>query len=174
MIKKILCPTDGSEHADKAVDLASDLAAKYGAELVLMHVLMHNASIEDLQRFAEVEGLAKDVRPEMERLLDLQRSVLAASAPVVSHGISQDVVESIGNHALEQAKSRAQAKGASKISTKIEQGDAGKRIVHAAKSEGADAIVMGSRGLGDLKGLFLGSVSHYVASRADCTCITVK
>ncbi|MDX1430810.1 MAG: universal stress protein [Gammaproteobacteria bacterium] len=174
MIKKILCPTDGSEHADKAIDLASDLAAKYGAELVLMHVLMSSAAPEDLKRFAEVEGLAKDVKSEMERLLDLQRSVLAASAPVPSRGVSREVVENIGKHALEQARQRAESKGVKKVTERIDDGDPGKRIVHAAESEGVDTIVMGSRGLGDLKGLFLGSVSHYVASRAHCTCITVK
>ena len=30
------------------------------------------------------------------------------------------------------------------------------------------------RGLGDLSGFFLGSVSHRVAHTADCTVITVK
>lgn len=174
MFAKILCPTDGSEHADKAVALASDLAARYGGELVLLHVWMSHAAPEDLQRFAEVEGLAREVRPELERLLNLQRAVLAASAPVPSHGVSADVVESIANHVLDQAKSIAETKGVAKLSTVIEEGDAGKRIVQRAGTLGADTIVMGSRGLGELKSLFLGSVSHYVASHAGCTCITVK
>jgi len=51
--------------------------------------------------------------------------------------------------------------------------DPAKRIVEAAH-EGADPIVMGSRGLSDLKGLFQGSVSHKVSSRAPCTCLMVK
>ena len=43
-----------------------------------------------------------------------------------------------------------------------------------AEYEGVNMIVLGSRGLSDLKGFFLGSVSHKVSSRAECTCVTVK
>ena len=38
-MQRILVALDGSEHSDKALDLASDIAAKYGAELVLLHVM---------------------------------------------------------------------------------------------------------------------------------------
>ena len=46
MIKTILVATDGSDHAKKALSLASDLGAKYGARLVLVHVLLTNARSE--------------------------------------------------------------------------------------------------------------------------------
>ena len=39
MIKTIVVPTDGSSHAKKAIDLAADIAEKYGARLVILHVL---------------------------------------------------------------------------------------------------------------------------------------
>lgn len=174
MMSKILCPTDGSEHAEKAVTLASDLAAKYDAELVLLHVLMSNASADDLQRFAEMEGLASDVRPEMERLRTIDQPTLAMGGPVLSEPVSAEVVERIGDYALQSAKREAEAKGVASVSTKVERGDTGKRILQCAEDEGVDTIVMGSRGLGKLKGIILGSVSQYVSSRADCTCITVK
>ncbi|MEH7828233.1 universal stress protein [Gemmobacter denitrificans] len=35
MTRKILCPTDGTDHSNIAVAHAADLAAKYGAELTL-------------------------------------------------------------------------------------------------------------------------------------------
>lgn len=35
MTKRILCPTDGTDHATHAVEVAADLAQKYGAELML-------------------------------------------------------------------------------------------------------------------------------------------
>ncbi|MGV8986467.1 MAG: universal stress protein [Cypionkella sp.] len=35
MTHRILCPIDGTDHASHAVDVAADLAQKYGAELLL-------------------------------------------------------------------------------------------------------------------------------------------
>ena len=43
-MQRILVALDGSEHSDKALDLASDIAAKYGAELVLLHVMSDGRS----------------------------------------------------------------------------------------------------------------------------------
>jgi nucleotide-binding universal stress UspA family protein len=40
MFKKILAATDGSDHATKAVELASELAARYGAKLVFYSMAM--------------------------------------------------------------------------------------------------------------------------------------
>ena len=57
MIKKVLIATDGSDHAKKAVAFGSDIASKYGAEVVLVHVLLRGEVSEDLMRMAEVEQL---------------------------------------------------------------------------------------------------------------------
>jgi hypothetical protein len=38
MVKTILVPTDGSKHARRAVSLAADLAEKYNAKLIALHV----------------------------------------------------------------------------------------------------------------------------------------
>ena len=45
MIKTILVPTDGSGHAKKAVDLAAEIAEKYGARLVILHVLLRHTGL---------------------------------------------------------------------------------------------------------------------------------
>ena len=68
MFSKILCSTDGSEHSGKALDLAVDLAAKYDAPLIIMHVPHRSENIDALQRFAEVEGLAQPINLEIKRL----------------------------------------------------------------------------------------------------------
>jgi nucleotide-binding universal stress UspA family protein len=44
----------------------------------------------------------------------------------------------------------------------------------SAEKEKAGMIILGSRGLSDLKGFFLGSVSHKVSAHAECSCVTVK
>jgi nucleotide-binding universal stress UspA family protein len=56
----------------------------------------------------------------------------------------------------------------------LADGDPAQSILHLAKERGVDTIVMGSRGLSDIKGLFVGSVSHKINHLAECTCITVK
>jgi len=52
--------------------------------------------------------------------------------------------------------------------------DIAKEILAAARSFRADAIVLGSRGLGDFAGLLLGSVAHRVIQRADCPVVVVR
>ena len=47
-------------------------------------------------------------------------------------------------------------------------------VLAVAKKYQADLIVMGSRGLGPLKGLFMGSVSSYVTSHSTCPVLVVK
>lgn len=39
MIQKILVPIDGSDHARKAIEFASDIASKYKAEVHIVHVV---------------------------------------------------------------------------------------------------------------------------------------
>ena len=63
MIKKILAATDGSAHAQKAIGVACDLAAKYNAELVLLHVLLRGKIPESLKAMVELEHLAEDLPP---------------------------------------------------------------------------------------------------------------
>lgn len=174
MIQKILCPTDGSESAEKAVSLAIDLAEKYGAELVMLHVKLADAVVDDLEHFAQMEGLAHSVQPEVDRLRSVQSQSLAAGGPALSEPISVEVLETVAEHTLQSAERFAKSKGVSKVTTRVDQGHTGKRILACAEEEGVDMIVMGSRGLGKLQELLLGSTSQYVSQRAPCTCVTVS
>ncbi len=53
-------------------------------------------------------------------------------------------------------------------------GHTAKMIVEGAQEYGADLIVMGSRGLSDLGGIFLGSVAHKVLHLATCPVLIAK
>ena len=55
----------------------------------------------------------------------------------------------------------------------IKQGSPARVIVSEAERLGVDAIVMGSRGVGQFKGLMIGSVSHKVTHVAKCRVICV-
>ena len=85
-----------------------------------------------------------------------------------------DIRQAGANELLHNAESQAREHGATKIEQVIEEGDPTRCILASAEAHGADLIVMGSRGLGDLQGLLLGSVSHKVGHLAKCTCITVR
>ena len=54
-----------------------------------------------------------------------------------------------------------------------QRGTTARTLLAEADELGADAIVMGSRGLGGLKSLLLGSVSHELVQRADRTVVVV-
>ncbi len=53
-------------------------------------------------------------------------------------------------------------------------GHTAREIVGQARDEGADLIVMGSRGLSDVAGLLLGSVAHKVLQLADVPVLVTR
>ena len=54
------------------------------------------------------------------------------------------------------------------------KGNAADEILKNCESQKVDLIVMGTRSLGKLSSVILGSVSVKILSRAKCTCVTVK
>jgi nucleotide-binding universal stress UspA family protein len=161
MIKTILVPTDGSDHAEKAVTLAADIAEKYGAKLVLLHVLPSGPLPESVRRMAEVEHLVSDAPPDIaEAIAAIPEGRFPASTMNVRDADTvRKVFEFLGQRLLAAGERSARDKG---------------RILDYAEREDANLIVMGSRGLGDLKGLLVGSVSHKVSHMASCTVVTVR
>ena len=150
MFSNIIVAVDGSDHSLKAVDLASDIAEKYDAELALVHVLTNSRLPESLKRFAQSEYQGTGETPEY-----LPHRVIAEPL-------------------LAEAAVRAERCGVKRIKQLIEEGDPAGCIVQVAADIGADLIVMGTRGLSDVGGILMGSVSHKVAHLATCACVTVK
>jgi nucleotide-binding universal stress UspA family protein len=148
MIDKILVPTDGSEHAGKAINFACDLAKKYDATLYLLHVVQESKIPEGFDYYIRVEDID---RPK-----------------------GQAYREEVGERIVENGKTQAKAKDAANIKTAILLGDPAQRILESAMANDIDIIIMGSRGLGEIKSLLLGSVSSKVFNSADCACVTVK
>jgi nucleotide-binding universal stress UspA family protein len=72
------------------------------------------------------------------------------------------------------ASELARQKGLARVSTHVSDGDPANEILAAAREEKADIIAMGTRGLGAVKGLVMGSVSQKVVQQAGCSVITVK
>ena len=75
---------------------------------------------------------------------------------------------------LGSARSLALEAGAKKIETEIGAGEASEGILRAADAHDADMIVLGARGLSELKGLIMGSVSHKVLNLTRRPCLIVR
>jgi nucleotide-binding universal stress UspA family protein len=92
----------------------------------------------------------------------------------ISVPIPDELLNEVGNLILDNARQRAESKGIKDIMAYFVDGAPADKIIAAAEKENADMIVMGSRGLGNLAGLLVGSVSHKVSNLSKCTCVTVK
>lgn len=149
MFRHILLAVDGSKHAMRAAVAAIEMAQRYGSELeVLTVVKKPSAEIsEQLRHYMEVENIPATL---------------------------DEMVDRRSREILEQVEEHARKKGLDKIKKVVKTGQPARTIVAQAKQVGADLIVMGSRGLGDIEGMLLGSVSHKVSTLAECSCLTVR
>jgi nucleotide-binding universal stress UspA family protein len=176
-MERILVALDGSEHSEKALGLASDIASKYDAELVLLHVLTDKPLSDAERHMAEVEYLDEVVSSlDVGRVMEARGDPRVVAQRVLSNysDVARRLREAMGNRLVKQARSQAKDQGVQKIETALEDGDPAEAILRVAKGRGVDMVVLGSRGLSDAQGLLLGSVSHKVAHLAECTCVTVK
>ena len=146
LLKKILVPIDGSEYSDKAVDFAVELAKKYGAKIILHHVIQHIKVPKDFQAYAEEERVTNPTRAYMRRLAE---------------------------HVSKRCEEKVKAGGVS-CSVVISEGPVVDRIIRHAQNQEVDLIVVGTRGLGAVKRTLLGSVSQGVIAHAPCAVTVVR
>jgi nucleotide-binding universal stress UspA family protein len=145
-MQRIVVAVDMSEPSLRAVDLAADLAAKYGAELVLLTIGREIAGPDPgMEAYARMEHI-QDPVPMI--AVDSMREELAG------------------------VRDRA-AKGALHISTDVFVGDPAEQILACANARQADLIALGSRGHGRLAGLLIGSVAQKVVALARCPVLVV-
>ena len=176
MIKKFLVALDGSDHASKALDLAVELAANCKAAITILNV----ASDQPLTE-GEVQLARAEFRSEVVQALNVPQFIQDPTGTTTADALTQAsqsvglaVRQAIGQRLAEMGAVEAKSKGVSRVNTRVEVGDPAATILAAASEEKPDFIVMGTRGLGSMKGLLMGSVSHKVVQLADCSVITVK
>jgi nucleotide-binding universal stress UspA family protein len=172
MIKTILVSTDGSEHATKAVILAADIAEKYDSRMVVLHVLSKDPLPEGLIRMAKAEHITPSRREPP--IAPTPEGQFPASTIFGQMDDKPEIRRFVAEHLLAEAQKVAKGKGVEDVHCVIEDGDPVKEILRHAKEDNANLIVMGSRGLGVLEGLLMGSVSHKVSQLSPCSCIIVK
>lgn len=96
----------------------------------------------------------------------------AIFSPELGATVSQNIfneLENEGNQVLLRAKMEF---AQTPVSTVLRRGHPAMEIIQESKN-GYDLIIMGSRGLGEIKGFLLGSVSDRVVHHAGCTVMVV-
>ncbi len=173
MIKTMLVAVDGSDQSLKAAALAGELAGKCESRLVVLHVLLHR-DLANLRRMAEVEHLASPQDFQLGVPPAIAQDVAASMREIAENTLPYDILNKIGKSIAASAEQAAREAGAQDISTLIKDGDPVEEILTAARSESADLILLGSRGIGPIGSMIMGSVSNKVSQSAPCSCVTVK
>jgi nucleotide-binding universal stress UspA family protein len=175
MIKHILVATDGSDNARKALEMAASIAKGFGARLTILHVLLHGSRAEEASQLAEAEHLVRHVSAvAMPELANVPGSMTDLFRAAQSNQETARIISVLGDRIAKNAAEKAQSLGVQDAQIRVQRGDYAETILDTANDIGADMIVLGSRGLGGLKGLLLGSVSSKVAQNAKCTVMTVR
>ncbi|HYM68942.1 MAG TPA: universal stress protein [bacterium] len=143
---KLLVATDGSPHATRAAALAARLARELTKTEVFLVTVGH------IPAFA-MGG------PGPDAMVDLE---------IVEQGLEQ-----AGHAVLDAAKRQFDDIGVP-VTAAYRMGDPSLEIVKAAQEAGADMIILGSRGLGQIGGLILGSVSERVLHAAHIPVLVVR
>ncbi|AGY60692.1 universal stress protein [Gloeobacter kilaueensis] len=148
---KFLVAIDGSPASEHALARAIDIARPSGASLLLLTV-------------AEVDSGAfwPGVLPTGEPVYQ--------GPPLVE---LEEVARAVGEAALEKARKLCEQAELA-CETRLEFGHARETICEVAEKEKPDVLVIGSRGLGGMQRLMLGSVSDYVLHHAHCPVLVVR
>mgnify|MGYP001254232059 CR=1 FL=1 len=147
MFETIVVGVDGSEASDKAIRMACDLAQKYGTDLHLVH------------------------SPQPETAVYATAAV--AGFPAVAEMPTQDELDQAGEEIMKLALAITAGAGMTDVQTHMLRGDPANELIDCAARVGADLIVTGRRGLGNLAGLVLGSTSQRIMHHAKCAVLTV-
>jgi len=106
-------------------------------------------------------------------LLNVQ-TITASEATNAAMGSNwQDTASRASTRALEQAVKKCED-GSIRFNTIVKAGLVAEAIVQVARDEGINHIVMGTRGLGSIQGLLLGSVAMKVVHLAEVPITLIK
>lgn len=147
-INKVLVPIDHSESSLEAAWMGLVIASSFGASLTLLHVQSHSTVELFHVNYSEFQ------KPNHEEFHD---SVLK----YVDDPYSQSLCSAVNKGMVEIEIDNCQNKPAVVI-------------CKYAQSNGVDLIVMGSRGLSNMEGIVLGSVSSEVVHHAPCAVTIVR
>ncbi len=146
---RILLATDGSESAVRAAEFAARLSSSWQAPVDIVHVVP-----------------PRNLHPEVaiEAYGELEHAYITL----------RDLQMGAGKEIVEREAQRVREAGGDLGAIDVLVGAPAHEIADYAKDHGTTIVVMGRRGLGNLRGLVMGSVSHRVGQLTDRTLITTE
>lgn len=151
-MERILLAVDGSDHSNRAAEMAARLSSCFGAEVDIIHVV------------PERDLVPVHLHPFVHDFSQLEHSYVAR----------RSALEDAGRRIVSDAAAVIRERGGVVRAEELAFGRPDLEIATMAERVSADAIVMGRRGLGEVKGLFMGSVSTRVGQLSDRTLITTE
>ncbi len=146
-LKRILVPTDFSDHADHAFLHAAAIAMWSGAELVVLHVV---------EKFMDHSLLYSDVWPFQKPVKDYYRELEERTALRLSERLDEI------------------AGGGPVFRVIVTTGLPAAEIAVVAESEGVDLLVIATHGRSGIAQALLGSTTEKVLRRAGCPMLVVR
>lgn len=156
LFKNVLVPYDGSDHAQRALAMAADLVADApDAQIRIVNVI---ATSDFSPKYGKGNPFwhpydSMDEASYAKLIADAKESAIADLKADLA-----DTLAKLGDKAVVDVVTSA---------------GTGAGVVDYAADHGCDVIVMGSRGLGGIRGL-LGSVSYSVLGESDLPVLVVK
>jgi len=153
-MKKILIAVDDSKGSDSAINRFSEL---FGCRIPETVILLYVQKIEGRSLMDEMLGDA-----EMSTLKEMLKGTEY-----------QSMLNKKAERVISYHRKRLEEKGMKGIKTIIKEGHPADEILKTAKEEGAEMIIMGSRGK-RMHTLLMGSVSREVANTAEIPVLLIK
>ncbi len=155
-MKRILIPTDFSEQAGYAMDLACQIALKTNSELIVIHVLDHTGLFD----FA----MGNSAFPILGNLTGLDLD------------LDKEFLDSLYRIAEEKCNKflKPFEKPELKITSKIKVGNAFYYITEEISEHNINLVIIGSKGSNGIEEAMIGSNTEKVVRHAKCPVLTVK
>jgi nucleotide-binding universal stress UspA family protein len=147
---KILVCIDGSAHTEKTLKEASKIAGGCSVdEVVLLNVY-------ESFHHTLMESSPAEMREQLERFEELKKQQLVERQNLLEESVKAFDQQSVN------------------VTTRAEEGHPAETIINVVNKGNFDMVVLGSRGLGGLKKLFLGSVSNAVLQQVNTNVYIVR
>lgn len=144
-IRKLLVPTDFSQNAAVALEMAIHIARAFDAEIILLHV---------------IESPSVTLKSVKNPALLLKGYLEAAKARAMQE--------------TKKTQETIQQRGNFRTKTEFVEGTPFVEIIRAAKNYKVDMIVMGTHGRTGTSHAIIGSTAEKVVRKASCPVLTVK